>query len=306
MICIIALIVFGVMAIFSAKYRPVAKEALDCVLRRVTFRKCESRLDVRLKGQITGKLMKSHPKVAKFIYKRFEIISWIMLAIMIWSIISSGIAVYNYAMYGNCNGKQNGEAFCVFDPAGKSSFSTAITNYSGPVVLPSFGNNYFIGPRDAKVEIIEFGCYRCPYTKKAEATVKQILKNYNGKVVYTYRDFPLSDRHFDAELHALAARCAGDQEKYWEFRDYLFEKFDNMTHDENGLKQLGSDFGFNTTQFNECFDSKKYMPQIEEDVKAGIMAGVYGTPTFFINNKTIVGPQEYGMFKLIIDKALKQ
>ncbi len=305
MICIIALIVFGIMAIFSAKYRPVAKEALDCVFRRVTLRKCRSNLDVRLKGQITGKLMKKHPKLARFIYKKFEIISWILLAILLWSLVTSGIALYNYARYGNCNGKQNGEAFCIFDPSGNSKFSTAITNYSGPVIYPSFGNDPYIGPRDAPVEIIEFGCYRCPYTRKAEATVKQVLKAYKNKVVYTFRDFPLSE-HYDAEIHSLAARCAGEQGEYWKFRDYLFERFDNMTHDASGMNQLAADFGLNTTQFNICFDNRTYIPQIEEDVKAGVMAGVYGTPTFFINNRTMVGPQDFSMFKSIIDGELRK
>ncbi len=67
MICVIALIVFAVLAVFSAKYRPLALEAFDCVFRRLTFRKCKSALDKRLKSKITGKVMKRHAGLAKFI-----------------------------------------------------------------------------------------------------------------------------------------------------------------------------------------------------------------------------------------------
>ncbi len=306
MICIIALVVFGILAIFSAKYRPVAKEAFDCVFRKITLRKCESGLDARLKGQITGKLMEKNPGIAKFTFKHFETLSWIFTIMMIASIIYSGIGIYNYAAYGNCNGKQNGEGFCVFDPAGKSKFSTLANNYTGPIVFPDLGNSPRIGPEDAKVQIIEMGCYMCAYTKKAEPTVQRILQEYEGRILFTFRDFPISERHMNAELHSLAARCAIDQGKYWEFREFLFEKQENMTHDAEGMKTLASEFGLDMTAFSECMDSKKYMAAIEEDALAGIKAGVYGTPTFFINNNTIVGPQDFEKFQKVIDRELKR
>ncbi len=301
MICIIALIVFGILSIFSASYRPIAKEAFDCVFRRLTLRKCESGLDVRLKGQITGKIMKRSPKIGKFLYKRFEIISWLFLILMIWSTVQSGISTYNYFTYGNCNGKQNGEGFCLFDPAGKSKFSTTITNYTGPIILPNFGNSPSIGPNDAKIEIIEFGCYLCPYTKKAEPIVKQILQAYTGKVKYTFRDFPVSSNHENAEFHAMAAKCANDQGKYWQFRDYMFSRLETMNHTKEGVKQVASEFGLDMNLFNSCYDSNKYFSDVEKDVEAGIKAGVYGTPTFFINNRTIVGPQDFDTFKKVIE-----
>lgn len=306
MICIIALIVFGFLAIFSAKYRPIAKEALDCVLRRMTFRRCETRFDARLKAEIYGKLLKKNVSTARFVFRNFELLSWVFMILMLLSMVYMGIGTYNYIKYGNCNGKEHGEGFCLFDPTGKSKFSTLLNNYTGPVVFPDLGNDKKIGPEDAKVQIIEFGCYRCSYTKKAEPTVKRILQEYNDKVVYTFRDFPVSDRHPNAELHALAARCAIDQGKYWQFRDYLFEKQENMSHDAEGMKMLALEFGLNASQFNDCMDTEKYMPEIKKDAEAGIMAGVYGTPTFFINNRTIVGPQDFEKFKKVIDKALAE
>ena len=91
------------MAVFSGKYRLVAKEAVDCVFRRVTFRKCTSGLDDRLKAQITGRIMRRTPKLGALVYKRFEVLSWIFLIITVVSLVYSGIAIYNLATYGSCD-----------------------------------------------------------------------------------------------------------------------------------------------------------------------------------------------------------
>ncbi|NQV08440.1 thioredoxin domain-containing protein [Candidatus Woesearchaeota archaeon] len=307
MICLLALIVFGVLGIFSATHRIIAKEALDCVFRRVTLRKCTTGLDKRLKSQITGKLMRSHPKTAKTVYKNFEIISWFFTLVLIWSLIQSGISGYNYAIYGNCNGKTNGEEFCVFDPAGKGKFSTLASNYSGPVVFPDIDDDPSIGPKDAPVKIIEFGCFRCPYTKKAEETMKQVLDYYGEDILFVYRDFALSENHPHADVHAEAVNCALDQEKYWEFKNYMFETQTTMeSHTVEGMKKLGEEFGLDTQKFNKCIDDRDYKEEVENDLIAGIKAGVYGTPTFFINNKTIVGPRDFKTFKKIIDEELEE
>jgi hypothetical protein len=115
MICVIAMVVFGILGIFSVKYRAIAKESVDCVFRRITFRPCNSDLNERLKSRITGKLLKRSPKAARFTYKHFEVISWIFLILMIGSFVYSAIGVYNLVVYDNCNGPNSNEA-CVFNP----------------------------------------------------------------------------------------------------------------------------------------------------------------------------------------------
>ncbi len=305
MICIIALVVFGILGIFSARYRALAREALDCVFRRLTFRKCVSGLDSRLKSTVTGSLMRRSPRLAGFAYKHFEAISWVFLILMVWSTIYSGMAVYNYLQYGNCNGKANGEGFCIFDPAGNSKFSTFATNYSGPVVMPGPGSSPAIGPEDAPVLMIEFGCYRCQYTRRAEPTVKEILQQYNGSIRYVYRDFPLEAKHAAANTHSEAARCAADQGRFWEYHARLFEQ-QNMTDHNATLRAIASELGMDTTQFSQCLDNQQHLPEVIEDFEAGVMAGVYGTPTFFINNQTIVGPKPLGEFQNLINDELKK
>lgn len=109
-VCFIALFVFGFLAIFSARYRPFAKEAFNCVFKRMTLRKCDTGFDKKLKAKITGKLMAKNPRFGAFVYKRFEAISWIFTFILIVSLVYSAIGIYNIVVYNNCNGP--GSTYC--------------------------------------------------------------------------------------------------------------------------------------------------------------------------------------------------
>jgi hypothetical protein len=110
------MVVFGIMAIFSASHRPLAKEAFDCVFRRVTLRKCTSGFDIRLKTRLVGKVMRRSPKLAKPLYKYFEVFSWFFVILFFVSLFLSGQAVYNLAVYDNCNGPNADPEECLFVP----------------------------------------------------------------------------------------------------------------------------------------------------------------------------------------------
>jgi len=112
-VCIIALPVFLILGIFSMRYRRLAKEAFDCLFRMVILKPCRSSLDQRIKSGVSGKLMKRHPKIARFTYKNFKILSWIFVIIFVVSMVLSVWGVVNYAVYGNCNGPVP-DSFCVF------------------------------------------------------------------------------------------------------------------------------------------------------------------------------------------------
>jgi hypothetical protein len=116
MICIIAMIVFGVMAIFSASYRPIAKEAFDCVFRRITLRSCQSGLNTKLKSKLVGVLMRRNVRLAKPVFKYFEVISWIFVLIFFVSLFFSVQAIYNLSVYDNCAGPDADPEECLFVP----------------------------------------------------------------------------------------------------------------------------------------------------------------------------------------------
>jgi thiol-disulfide isomerase/thioredoxin len=308
MICLIALVVFGILGIFSAKYRQISFKAFDCVFRRMTLRPCNSGLDHQLKTGVVGFLSRRSVKAARFTVKHFEIISWIFTILMIVSLFFSVKGVYYYVVYGNCNG-ENSNDFCVFDALNPKDQATTCTDPSIHVnsslkIMPGVDDDPSIGPSDAKVTIIEFGCYSCPFTKKAEPVVKQVLKEYDGRVRFVYRDFHIPT-HPGSEIRAEAAECADDQGKFWEFKEKLFDRQDeNLT--VGRLTGFASELKLDLTRFKVCLETDQYLNETNNDFEDGKLAGVYGTPTFYINNQTIVGPKPVEYFRNIIDKELRK
>lgn len=120
MICLIALVVFAVLGIFSAKYRALSIEAFNCVFRRLTLRKCETGFDKKMKAGIVSKLMHKSPLAAKAVHRHFELISWFFTFSLIISAYYAGLGAYNYAVYGNCNGPHS-DGFCIYNPLGSGS-----------------------------------------------------------------------------------------------------------------------------------------------------------------------------------------
>lgn len=308
MICLIALFLFGILSIFSATHRPLFKEALDCVLKKATFRPCRTNLDQRLKSQFTGMIMKKSPKLASITYKYFTILSWIFIILLLTSLAYSTYSVYNYVQYGNCYGPEETDAFCPLSVLSGETSSDYDSDYTGPQIIPTIDDDPSIGPDDAKVTIIEFGCYMCQYTKKAQPIVKELLETYEGQIKFVFRDFPLPI-HKETKLHAIAANCANEQDKFWEYHNKLFENQEECklaTDHKSMILNIAKDVNLDIEKFEECLDSNKYIDEVENDIDAGKKAEIYGTPTFFINNRTIVGPKPIKAFKKIIDEELKK
>ncbi len=103
MICVLALIVLGIASVFSASHRPLAKEAFNCVFRRVTLRKCQTGFDNKMKMKITGKIMKRSPKLSGMVFRHFEALSWIFMIIFFASLVYSAYSAYNMVVYGSCD-----------------------------------------------------------------------------------------------------------------------------------------------------------------------------------------------------------
>jgi len=117
MICIIALIVFGILGLFSVGYRQLAKEAFDCVFKRMTLRPCTTGFDQKMKSKVTAKLMK-FPKLARFTYRYFELISWLFTISLFLSMGYSAYSMYNLAVYGTCDPAHPEN--CAFSPTNKT------------------------------------------------------------------------------------------------------------------------------------------------------------------------------------------
>jgi|SRR3989344_4704172 len=180
-------------------------------------------------------------------------------------------------------------------------------------VQVSLDDDTVLGQASAPLTVIEFSDYQCPFCQRAFGdAVAGIKKDYvdTGKVKFVLRDFPLNF-HQNAQKAAEAAECAGDQNKYWEMHDKLFEKgqSDGTGLNVADLKNYAKELGLNTATFDSCLDSNKYKTEVEKDFNDGQAAGVSGTPTFFIGSDSkgytkIVGAQPYAVIKQAIEQEL--
>ena len=158
------------------------------------------------------------------------------------------------------------------------------------------------GNPQAPVIIVEFYDFQCPFCKASESTIKALLSKYEGRIKLAVLDFPLSEIHPLARRAAEAARCAGEQDKFWEYHDSLFEAQSKLG--EVDLFTRARALKLDESAFLACLNSGKFRPYIEADRKEGANAGVVGTPGFFINGVFLDGAQPQATFERLIDQAL--
>lgn len=142
------------------------------------------------------------------------------------------------------------------------------------------------GPVDASVKVVVFSDFQCPYSKIFQASLRENMKNYEGKVAFVYKNLPLSF-HKQAENAALSGQCALEQNKFWEYADKLFEKQDEWggTDGTAKFKEYARALGLNQSQFNTCLDQKKYADKIAKDMEEAQTLGISGTPAIFVNDQ---------------------
>ena len=181
----------------------------------------------------------------------------------------------------------------------------------------SAADGYFLGPEDAEIEIVEFSDFECPYCGAAMGTHEGLMSQFKsrdpsweaaipklkelaeqGKIKLVFRHFPLSF-HQTAMPSAIASECAGEQDKFWEYHDVLFENQESLT--ATNLKKFAADLGLDTTQFNTCLDSEKYKAKVQQDMADGQGYGVSGTPAFFVNGQLLSGAQPFNAFGSLLN-----
>jgi protein-disulfide isomerase len=182
--------------------------------------------------------------------------------------------------------------------------------------VASIDDDPILGDVNAPVTLIEFSDYQCPFCGRFfRDTLPRLKKDYieKGKVRYVFRDFPILSIHPQAQKAAEAAQCSGEQGKYWEMHDLIFENQRAVNIED--LKGHAEKVGINVEDFNKCLDEGKYEEEIKKDIQAGQRAGVRGTPSFVLGNTTkdgtikgefIRGAQPYEAFKVAIESFLNE
>lgn len=154
-------------------------------------------------------------------------------------------------------------------------------------VLRNSQDDPALGNPQAKIVIVEFADFQCPYCRESAVILKKLLSRYPNDVYFIFRDFPITEIHPEALKAALAGQCAWEQGKFWELHDLFFARQDELN--DKVIISLADQVGLDLDRFTNCMDSKKYLDEVLIDFEDGVNLGVAGTPTFFVNGYSVAG-----------------
>jgi protein-disulfide isomerase len=146
---------------------------------------------------------------------------------------------------------------------------------------PVSSNDHESGNTKARVTLVEYGDYQCPYCGRAYPLIKRLLKEKGEFVHFVFRNFPLQEIHPMALAAALAAEAAAVQHKFWEMHDMIFEHQEELSHHQ--LLHFAKMLGLDQKKFGDDWKSEAGLSRVEADFENGLRSGVNGTPSFFVN-----------------------
>lgn len=172
-----------------------------------------------------------------------------------------------------------------------------------PTFPVEVGNAPTFGDKNAKVTIVEYSDFQCPFCSKGADVLNKIKKKYGDKVQVAFKNFPLPF-HNHAEQAAVAGLCANEQSPklFWKMHDEMFANQESL--DAEGLKKMAKKVGLKSDEFEKCLSENKTLAQVRADMEEGRKLKVKSTPTFFINGQLINGAQPIEVFSEIIDEEL--
>jgi thioredoxin family protein len=247
-----------------------------------------------------------------------RVTQWIVLAAFLIGVVFGAFGFAAYSIFKSSTtadlreAARNGFMDAVATLNAGGSPTSADSSESTAPVTTSFNlrDANRLGDKNAKVTLIEFADFQCPYCERWYQQVEsQIIQQYvqTGKVTFVYKHVAFLGQ--ESDWAAQAAECAADQNKFWEYHDYLWKQQSGenqgaFTKDKliGFAQQLELDMG----KFTTCVQNDQTLARVQADTLEGQQASVSGTPTFFINGQRIVGSQPYSTFQTAIDKALAQ
>lgn len=316
MICFIALPIFIILSIFSAKYRTLARAALDCTLRRLTLRPCQADLETQVRTGVVGWMLPRFPAGAKFVHQHFDIIGNFFTLLFVVSAIYTLIGVYNFVSFGTCD-PADPSAFCLYRDLLGGGHAANLS----ALIPPNNSFGIVSGNASAPITVLEFGCLTCPYTKRAEAAVSDLLNQRGASVHYVFKPFPLPT-HNNSRASALALLCSANPEgtsapsaaagaplahlspssdltgssSYWAYRAAVFDRQESLVKDGNATLLAAAAATRQPADFYTCFNDSeaRYGDYLNVRIAEGNTSQIYGTPTFFVSGpggmKPLVGP----------------
>jgi predicted DsbA family dithiol-disulfide isomerase len=169
------------------------------------------------------------------------------------------------------------------------------------IALPAGG--FERGPADAAVSLVEFSDYQCPFCRQAQAVIARLKQEYSDRLRHVFRDFPIDAIHPQARGAHVAAACADQQGKFWEYHDRLFGGPEKVAAAD--LLEHARALGLDLDRFRACLAVPEMRARIDREIAVGRAAGVTSTPTFFINGRRLTGAQPYEAFRAVIEEELE-
>jgi len=169
------------------------------------------------------------------------------------------------------------------------------------LALPVSGRDHIQGPSDARITLLEYGDYECPYCGAAYPVVKAVQKHLGAKLLFAFRNFPLINSHPHAERAAEAAEAAGTQGRFWEMHDLLYEN--QQALEDEDIAGYAARLKLDSRRLIDEVSAGAYTARVREDFRMGARAGVNGTPTFYINGQQYGGmPTVEGLLEALIER----
>jgi protein-disulfide isomerase len=181
----------------------------------------------------------------------------------------------------------------------------AAQNPMARAFLDGLGREPMLGSATAPIWIVEFSDFQCGYCRKFWLdTLPRLKQDYieKGTMRFTYRHFAVLGK--PSEQAALAAECAAEQKRFWQYHDKLFENQGRVLFTESHFKRVAAEIGLNRDLFGACLGSGRYKEKIERESATAAYLGGRGTPLFFINQRLLPGAQPYSLFQKIVDEEL--
>ncbi|MBI2415433.1 MAG: DsbA family protein [Candidatus Kerfeldbacteria bacterium] len=232
-------------------------------------------------------------------YKRF----WVVVGLVVIVCIVAVVVLFIWLVLQEYQKIQRGE-ISQFANTSTVNSATNLTNVVSGFV-PSRDDDPIRGNPKAAVQIISFEDFQCPYCELAAPIMIQLLQNHPTDVAFVYRDFPLDSVHPQAINAALAANCANEQDKFWEYHDLIFSEQSKLAL-PGIYRTWANQLGLNVTDFTACYESQRYLAEIQQDRDEGILGGVTATPTYFVNGQLVLGVHSVEQWESIVASVVEK
>jgi len=213
----------------------------------------------------------------------------IFLIICALAFIYSGLLIYQIIFLIDAKNQINNQSINSVAISQSYDIRSIVENKNAP----------FLGNASAEIVIVEFGDFQCPVCKEEALIIRALVKE-DPSLKIIFRNFPNPVSNPQALTAAMAALCANEQGRFWEYHDLLFTNQADLS--VSNLKNLALGLGLDSAGFNNCLDNGKYFSQIKSDMQDGLTLNITGTPTFYINGNKLSGGIPYDAFKTLIAK----